>query len=415
MSCAKNEPVSLARRDVVKRLKTQHGLILAHDPGTGKTIKSIAAAEQFPNVPVLVLCPAGLVSNFHKEMDTYCVANQSRYTVMSYHAFLARDVNCQGVFLICDEAHRLRSNGQISSKVLTCAQKAVRVLLLTATPVVNTPADTINLFAMAMNEAPIAPHAFERLWRSKDVHKLKPFISFLHQNQTDYPNVRVHEVRIKMPQDFYREYHRIEQQQFKGRPASSIIDADTDVFAFLSGIRRAANAASVTQNPKIDWVKNKVSQGGKFIIYSEWIKAGADLIRRAFPHAGVITGQMPNKERDAIVRAYNNNTLNVLFVSAAGGEGLDLKGTTDVILFEVPFNEARERQVIGRAARYKSHTGKQTVNVWKLVLEKPGPGLLSSWTGRAWTDGLPSADQWVLDLLNKKRTLNKEFEARLRA
>lgn len=415
MSCAKNEPLSRVRRDVIARLKKQHGLILAHDPGTGKTISSIAAAEQFPNARVLVLCPAGLVSNFHKEMDTYCVADPARYTVMSYHTFLARELNCKDVFLICDEAHRLRSNGQISSKVLSCARAAVRVLLLTATPVVNSPSDTINLFAMAMKEDPISPRAFDSLWRSKDVHKLKPFISFLHQNQTDYPNVRVHQVRLTMPQDFYKEYHRIEQQQFKGRPASSIINADADVFAFLSGIRRAANAASVTNNPKIDWVSAKIKQGGKFIIYSEWIKAGADLIRRAFPKAGIITGQMPTKERDAIVRAYNDDQLKVLFVSAAGGEGLDLKGTTDVILFEVPFNEARERQVIGRAARYKSHKAKQTVDVWKLVLEKPGRGFLSSWTGRAWTDTVPSADEWVLELLNKKRALNKEFEDRLRA
>ena len=415
MPCAKNEPVSRVRRDIIARLKHQHGLILAHDPGTGKTISSIAAAEQFPTLRVLVLCPAGLVSNFHKEMDAYCVADPGRYTVTSYHTFLARDLNCKGVFLICDEAHRLRSNGQISAKVLACARKAARVLLLTATPIVNTPADTINLFAMAMKEDPIPPHAFETLWRSKDVNKLKPFVSFLHQNQTDYPNVRVHQVRLKMPQDFYNEYHRIEQQQFKGRPASSIIDADADVFAFLSGIRRAANAASVTHNPKIDWVKTKIKQGGKFIVYSEWIKAGADLIRKAFPHAGIITGQTPTKARDALVRAYNDDQLKVLFVSGAGGEGLDLKGTTDVILFEVPFNEARERQVIGRAARYKSHKTKQTVDVWKLVLEKPGTGFFSSWTGRAWTDGVPSADEWVLDLLNKKRALNKEFEARLRA
>jgi hypothetical protein len=110
----------------------------------------------------------------------------------------------------------------------------VRVLLLTATPVVNSPSDTINLFAMAMKEDPISPRAFDSLWRSKDVHKLKPFISFLHQNQTDYPNVRVHQVRLTMPQDFYKEYHRIEQQQFKGRPASSIINADADVFVFPS-------------------------------------------------------------------------------------------------------------------------------------------------------------------------------------
>ena len=418
MDCVKNEPITATRRDIIKRLKKQHGLILAHDTGTGKTITSIAAAEQHPTVPVLVLTPASLVSNFETGMAMYCVHDPDpqnpRYTVMSYHAFLNADVKCDGVFLICDEAHRLRSDGKISKKVMGCAKRAFRVLLLTATPVVNNPTDSINLFAMAMNHKPIGPKAFDQLWRSPDVRELKKYISFLHKNSSDFPNVRVHEVKIKMPLAYYDAYHAVEKRQFKNKPASSIIDSDSDVFAFLSGIRRASNAALLTQNPKIDWIKNKIQNGGKFLIYSEWIKAGADLVRQAFPKAGFITGSMPMKERDAIMRAYNADQIKVLFVSAAGGEGLDLKGTTDVIIFEVPFNEAREQQVIGRAARYKSHAKGSTVNVWKIVLQKPGMGLLGGWTGRPWTDKLPSADDWVLKLRETKNKLNAEFEARLR-
>lgn len=407
MSCVRDEPLTASRIDVIQRLQTQHGLILAHDTGTGKTITAITSAEQFPDTRVLVLAPAGLVSNFKDGLDQYCVSDKSRYTVTSYNLFLKSDVECQGVFLICDEAHKLRSNGLTTAKVMACARQAFRVLLLTATPIVNSPSDSINLFAMAMNYDPIGPKAFEQLWRSKDIRSLQKYISFKSKNSSDYPNVREHQVRLTMPKKYYDAYHQVEESQFKNQPAANIIKEDSDVFAFLSGIRRASNAALVDDNPKIDWLKAKIKQGGKFVIYSEWIKAGADLVRRAFPNAAFITGNMPMKQRDAIVKAYNANQIKVLFVSGAGGEGLDLKGTTDVIILEVPFHEAREQQVIGRAARYKSHTEPgAVVHVWKLVLQKP-----RKWFG---SHRRPSADDWVLQLREKKRKLNTEFESRLR-
>jgi SNF2 family DNA or RNA helicase len=409
------EPLLPHRQDIINRLQQQHGVILAHDTGTGKTLSAIAVAERFPDVRVLVITPASLVSNFHKELARYCVSDPQRYTVVSYHRMLTKPPPCGGKFLICDEAHRLKSNGKITEAVMRCARVAIRVLLLTATPIVNDPSDTVNLFAMVMNEEPITPKAFEQLWRSADVKKLRRYVSFLRQNTRDYPNVREHTVVLKMPQSYYDEYHRVEKQQFKDRPSADIINSDADVFAFLSGVRRASNAASLKDNPKIEWVKRKVAQGGKFIIYSEWLKAGADLIKKAFPRAGVVTGSVDTRARDATVRAYNRGDLDVLILSAAGGEGLDLKGTTDVILFEVPWNEARERQVIGRAARLGSHAKKQTVNVWKLVLRKPGFGVFSDLTGRAWNDRVASADDLVTEIKQKKAKLNADFDARLRS
>ena len=415
MDCVGQEPLLPHRQSIVDRLGSQHGLILAHDTGTGKTLSAIAVAERFPEVDVLAIVPASLVSNFHKELKRYCVQEPDRYRIISYHWLLTNPIDCEGVFLICDEAHRLKSKGQITSQVMQCARQAFKVLLLTATPIVNDPSDTINLFAMAMNADPIGPKAFEQLWRSGDVRELRRYVSFLGKNSSDYPNVREHTVVLKMPQPYYNEYHLVEQRQFQGRPVSTVINSEADVFAFLSGVRRASNAAMLTDNPKLDWVQKKVAQGGKFLIYSEWLKAGGDLVQKALPNAGAVTGKISKKERDATVAAYNRGDLKVLFLSAAGGEGLDLKGTTDVILFEVPWNEAREKQVIGRAARFKSHAKNQTVNVWKLVLRKPGVGLFSSLTGRAWTDHVPSADDLVMSIKERKRALNAEFEARLRS
>jgi superfamily II DNA or RNA helicase len=414
MPCVSEEPLTAARKDIIKRLQKQFGVILAHDTGTGKTLSAIAAAEQYPTVKVLVLTPAGLVSNFIKELGTYCVLDRSRYTVVSYNSVLVKPPQCEKKFLICDEAHRLRSDGKITQAVMKCASKAFRVLLLTATPVVNRPSDMSNLIAMVRRKPPMGEKAFDVFWRSKDVKLLPKYISFLRKNTADFPSVNLHTVDLKMPQNYYREYRQVELQQFKDRPAAQVINSDADVFAFLSGVRRASNAAAVEDNPKIVWIRDKVKDGGKFIIYSEWIKAGADLVVRAFPEAGVITGDMSAQKRDAVVKAYNDNKINILFISGAGAEGVDLKNTTDVILLEPSWNQAREDQVVGRAARFKSHEPGQTVNVWKLVLHKPGVGVFGNLTGRAWSDQIPSADDLVVQIQDTKKKLNLEFESKLR-
>jgi SNF2 family DNA or RNA helicase len=410
-----DEPLTATRRDIIQRLQTQFGLILAHDTGTGKTLSAIAAAEQYPNVKVLVFTPAGLVSNFVKELGTYCVKKPERYTVVSYNSILNHAPNCEHKFLICDEAHRLRSDGQITKAVMQCASKAFRVLLLTATPVVNRPSDVSNLVAIVSRNKPMNDKVFDLFWRSSDIKTLRKYISFLRKDTQDFPDVKFHIVDLKMPQKYYREYRLVELQQFDGRPSEHVIKSDADVFAFLSGVRRASNAASADENPKIEWIEKKVKQGGKFIIYSEWIKAGADLVQKAFPQAGVITGDMSAKKRDVIVKAYNEDRINILFISGAGGEGLDLKNTTDVILLEPSWNLAREAQVVGRAARFKSHEPGKTVNVWKLVLRKPGWGFFGDLTGKEWGDNLnPSADVMVMDIQTKKKKLNDEFDTKLR-
>ncbi len=50
---------------VVERLRNQPGLLVAHGLGTGKTLSSIAAAEDTPGIS-RVLAPASLVANYKK-------------------------------------------------------------------------------------------------------------------------------------------------------------------------------------------------------------------------------------------------------------------------------------------------------------------------------------------------------------
>jgi superfamily II DNA or RNA helicase len=101
------------------------------------------------------------------------------------------------------------------------------------------------------------------------------------------------------------------------------------------------------------------------------------IIERLPPNirAAYITGSQPKHIRTAIVREYNANNLDILFISRAGGEGLDLKGTRRMILLESGWNENAERQVIGRGVRYQSHShlpeDERFVDIYRLHHVKP--------------------------------------------
>ncbi len=88
-----------------------------------------------------------------------------------------------------------------------------------------------------------------------------------------------------------------------------------------------------------------------------------------------ITGAQTGAKRAESVRMYNEDRIKVLVITKAGGEGLDLKNTTGVILMEPAWNESANQQVIGRAVRYKSHEtlpdALRLVDIYRLYMIKP--------------------------------------------
>jgi superfamily II DNA/RNA helicase len=130
---------------------------------------------------------------------------------------------------------------------------------------------------------------------------------------------------------------------------------------------------------KIQWILQKVRANPteKFVVFSHFLDAGINNVIQGLGDIGhgVIRGDVPMATRKRLVDDFNTGVFNVLFISKAGGEGLDLKGVRNVIIMEPAWNDATEEQVIGRAIRYKSHEGlppsQQSVTVWSLYHIRP--------------------------------------------
>jgi hypothetical protein len=91
----------------------------------------------------------------------------------------------------------------------------------------------------------------------------------------------------------------------------------------------------------------------------------------------------------------------VLLISKAGGEGLNLEETRNVIICDPGWNDAAIKQVMGRAIRYHSHIKlppeDQVVYVYQLFMDKPDGA-----------EGMPSIDIFLRNMaIEKKEKITK--------
>ena len=125
--------------------------------------------------------------------------------------------------------------------------------------------------------------------------------------------------------------------------------------------------------------KIKENPDSKFLIFSHFLDAGIGLLMNTLSENEIkydhIDGSMSISNRKKSVDRYNKGSVNILLISKAGGEGLDLKETKFVVILEPSWNESTLSQVIGRAVRYESHINlpkkDQVVYVYRLHMIKP--------------------------------------------
>jgi superfamily II DNA or RNA helicase len=147
------------QRDAAARLlrilQWHHGALLADDVGLGKTFTALAVARRYPHVHVL--SPAGLVAMWQaallrtgqSQVQVHSLHRCSRETpVFVEHAAGDTQPMHRRPLVIIDEAHALRNAATARYRRLAVALAGCDVLLLSATPLHNSPRDLETLFAL---------------------------------------------------------------------------------------------------------------------------------------------------------------------------------------------------------------------------------------------------------------------------
>jgi superfamily II DNA/RNA helicase len=418
ISPVENIKLNDAQLRAAKFLLKNRGLITAYGTGTGKTLTAVAIINCFlknnTKGKIIFISPLSLKANLVKELKKFNLDARkeplkSRLELHSFSSFQKKmesttPINCYESLFIVDEAHTLRTPidikgssesldfkaGWIAFDALGCAARAKKVLLLTATPVYNSPTDILNLLAMVDGkEFPISYELFKKkkedYFRSNEFKNMvKCRISFYSiENSKDYPRKEEYIQELFMDSDYYKKYVDLELEVFNDKYLESF--GDPEKYAvFYHAFRRAVNDIDDNlKSPKVEWLTEELEKeaklGNKSVVFSNWINSGIGLVIRKLKDKnikfGFISGDVDEKTREVIKLAYNDNKISVLFISSAGGEGLDLTETSNVYIMESNWNVNRELQVIGRAVRYKSHANlppeKQIVKIYRLILKKP--------------------------------------------
>jgi superfamily II DNA or RNA helicase len=342
---------------------------------------------------IIVITPTSLQENFISQALMYGLSKkeiESNYTFYTIQGIVNaiesdRVVNPSDALVIIDEAHNLRTiNGSRFDAIYKYTKKASKVMLLTATPLINYKHDIINLVSIIDGEKPISIDKFEQMLDSVN---LKEFIEYVKnifsfyikdsgKPDPNFPKKKIVEVFLPMDQDYFKTYVGVENGQvnkipdFKGK----------NIHVFYNGLRRASNIID-KKSPKVEWIIKKIKSEpkAKFVVFSHFLNMGIRPVMKWLDEHNIkyayITGDLSIAERKEAVDKYNGGKVNILFISKSGGEGLDLKNTTYIIIMEPAWNEGSIEQIIGRGVRYRSHESlresKKLVTVYKLYCVKP--------------------------------------------
>jgi SNF2 family DNA or RNA helicase len=441
---------------VADKLQNQRGVLVYHGLGSGKTLTSILAGEQ--NGGATVVVPASLRENYRKELKK--ARAKGKYDVDSYEMFAKSDKPVRKM-LILDEAHRIRnSSTKRSQRVRTAAADAEKILLLTGTPIQNKPheiAPLINTIT-GVNTLPLAEKEFNAQYLQKvrtepgffasvfqgarpseslevkNSNLFRKLVAGITDKQLsateDFPSTSESTVRVPMSPTQLKAYRALESQAgaavrfFVQNQLPADKQSSKNLNAFASGVRQIANTEKMFMtkdtglSPKIQAVVDSIEASkGPALVYSNYLDSGVRPLQKALERRGIsnslYTGELNRKEKEQIVKDYNEGGVKALLVSSSGGEGLDLKNTRQVHVMEPHWHDAKIEQVIGRAARYKSHEAlpedERNVKVVKYISTLPNErGLMDKMLGGKGTPKV-GIDQYLYSMSERKKGLNQKF------
>lgn len=447
------------QQKTVEYFNNRKALLVVHGTGMGKTLTALAAGQcylaQNPANRVVVLTAASLVDNFKNAYAQYGSVDTSKYTVVNFDNFMNKykksdktidKCECKDTLFIIDEAHTLKNyEGQKFNAAMECAKYSDKVLLLTATPYINSTCDFISIINLLHQKYIVGPSTSRRIPKpddppiykskltgelplcSKSLSKLRPeeleqqikivekylhgMVSFAEKPLGgDYPEFKIHSTIIPMNETFELAF-------------AKSITGETSLFSdpekFYNGYRRAVNSigASDFYNGKFDYLRSNILKPGVSgnLIFSNWLDFGVKVIEKFLKEHGVtyavVSGETPIKDRKTYVDKYNAGKINTLVISAAGGTGLDLKGTQNIVILDPVWNASQLDQIIGRGVRYKSHAhlpkSMQKVNIYLMTLVE-----------KEFIDGTQkisrSGDYLLYKIIEKKREYGQIVEDRLK-
>src|SRR5579872_2401706 len=140
----------------IEFMKNNRGLLLYHSTGSGKTITSLKAMYQFDN-NIIIIGPKASKKAFMDEIKKLQLdGSKVKFYTFAKIKKTIKETNIDILYnmsIIIDEAHNLRNETKDNMLLIAALEHAYKVILLTATPVINYLNDLSVLINIVKNRA----------------------------------------------------------------------------------------------------------------------------------------------------------------------------------------------------------------------------------------------------------------------
>lgn len=403
--------------------KLGFGGILADDMGLGKTLQTIAcllALKQERGVfKGLIICPASLVYNWKKELETFAPKLQVKLMVgsseqrealltdqqsgdvwITSYDMVKRDIALyQSITFdveVIDEAQNIKNHGTLAARAVKQIQAPVK-FALTGTPIENRLSELWSIFDYLMPGLLGSHERFRKeyeqpIMREQDQEKTEqlkkmilPFI--LRRVKNDV----LKELPDKMEQIVYSEMETEQKKLYqahvnrmletlKRQSEEEIRTGKLQILAELTRLRQICCAPELVYEDYqddackvetcLELINQAVEGNHKILVFSQFTSVfpilEKHLKQMKIPYY-ILTGKTPKEQRMQMTEEFNQNDVPVFLISLkAGGTGLNLTAANIVIHFDPWWNLAAQDQATDRAHRIGQD---KQVMVFKLIVK----------------------------------------------
>lgn len=403
---------SLRRYQVwgVKYILHQQRVLLGDEMGLGKTVQAIAAMVALRNsgaTHFLVVCPAGVLSNWCREIQRHSDLHLIRVYGPQREAAFRAWQSAGGVavtsyestgrltlgpgllfdMITVDEAHYIKNpEAQRSRNVRRLCTHARRVLFMTGTALENRVEEMLQLLSILHPE--IAREA-------GGIAFMASAPQFRERVAPVYFRRRREEVLTELPELIEsREWCRLGQKE------AEIYELDVLGKNAAQARRVSWSVGDLKESCKakrmLELIEDAAEDGRKILVFTFFLET-ARLICQLLGERclGPINGSVPPGKRQEIIDRFHEAPAGTVLVSQiqSGGTGLNIQAASVVILCEPQFKPSTENQAISRA--YRMGQGR-SVLVYRLLCEN-------------------TVDERILDLLEEKQAVFDAFADRSEA
>lgn len=364
-------------------MTAQDATLLASEPGTGKTAQIIETINRLPlGAKVLILCPSGLRKNWLRECAMWLtiprrcmiagryIPEQAQVVILQYDALAKFEVQLRAftwAMIAMDEAHAVRNASSIKAEQIlgnrwTARLRAGKMIVATATPILNRPAELWPLLSIL--GAPITRADFTARFTDRaDINRC-PDPAGLRRLLEPYLLRQLKSECLKLPPKI----RRVVRIEATGELTASLTQealwtqeveragkfVDKVKMQQLTAQRIRTALAKVAQPQVKARLYQTVQQEGKLVIFANHYQV-VEALAALFPPQSVVTytGQQNPKQRQAAVDRFQSDPscCVIILTIGVGGVGITLTAARRAIFFEYAWNEPLMEQAGDRIHR----------------------------------------------------------------